>query len=297
MGVGIADRPVAEQQQNMSRRKFLVRASLVLGGGLAFYSAEIARHEISVITRELAISGLPDGFAGFRIVQISDIHFAEYTEASFVRRVVTHINSLAPDLVLLTGDYISMGPLPARFARRALGQCAEVLHGIDCPLRFAAMGNHDAFLGVDEIGRGLSEAGIPLLVNEHVPIERGGDHFWLCGTNDPVTSEPDLNATVPANPDAPVLVMCHGPDYVDTLMAHPRGRLVDAMFAGHTHGGQVRIPFLPPVHLPEGGQKYVEGAFRFGKLQLYVNRGIGAVGVPFRLNCPPEITVFTLRKA
>jgi predicted MPP superfamily phosphohydrolase len=112
-----------------------------------------------------------------------------------------------------------------------------------------------------------------------------------------VTHVPDLNATIPASPDGPVLLMCHGPDYVDTLLAHPRGALVDAMFAGHTHGGQVRIPFLPPVHLPEGGRKYVEGAFQFGKLQLYVNRGIGAVGVPFRLNCPPEITVFTLQKA
>jgi predicted MPP superfamily phosphohydrolase len=69
------------------------------------------------------------------------------------------------------------------------------------------------------------------------------------------------------------------------------------MFSGHTHGGQVRFPFLGAMHLPEGGRKYVEGLFHIGHLQLYVNRGIGAVGLPFRLNCPPEITLFTLRKA
>jgi uncharacterized protein len=264
---------------------------------LALYSAEIARHEISVVARDLALQNLPASFEGFRVVQISDIHFEEYTEPFFLRRVVREINSLSPDLVLLTGDYISMGPLRKRFTRHALRRCAEILQDIACPRRFGAMGNHDVFLGEAEIGPALADARIPLLINEHVRIERNGHHLWLCATHDPVTHVPDLDATIPANPDAPVLLMCHGPDYVDTLLAHPRGRFVDAMFSGHTHGGQVRLPFLPPMHLPEGGRKYVEGTFRLGKLQLYVNRGIGAVGVPFRLNCPPEITLFTLRSA
>jgi predicted MPP superfamily phosphohydrolase len=91
--------------------------------------------------------------------------------------------------------------------------------------------------------------------------------------------------------------MCHAPDYADDVVVHPRGHLVDLMMSGHSHGGQVRLPFVPPLHLPEGGKKYVEGLFRLGRLQLYVNRGIGAVDVPFRLNCPPEITLFTLQKS
>jgi predicted MPP superfamily phosphohydrolase len=296
MGVGVAEIEIA-QQQKISRRKFLLRAPLIAAGGFAFYSAEIARHEISVERHDLRIDGLSHVFDGFRIAQISDIHFDEYTEPSFVRRVVEHINSLQPDLVLLTGDYISMGPLSKRFARHALEHCAEILHGLNCPQRFAAMGNHDQFLGDAVIGQALAGAGIPLLVNEHRPIERNGEHFWLSAIQDPVTHEPNLEATIPQKPDAPVLLMAHGPDYADALLAHPRGTLVSAMFSGHTHGGQVRIPFMPPMHLPEGGQKYVEGAFQLGRLQLYVNRGIGAVGVPFRLNCPPEVTLFTLRSA
>jgi hypothetical protein len=298
MGVEVAEIPVTEQQQRkVSRRKFLVRAPLVLAGSLAFYSAEIARHEISVVTREMGIRGLPGAFAGYRIVQISDIHFDEYTEPSFLLRVVDRINALQPDLVLLTGDFISMGPLPLRFAKGALGRCAEILDELQCSQRFAAMGNHDVALGERIIGQALADVRIPLLIDEHVPLERGGEHLWLCATHDPVTHVPDLDATIPEKPDAPVLLMSHGPDYADTLVAHPRGHFVDAMFCGHTHGGQVRIPFMPPIHLPEGGRKYVEGAFQLRGLQLYVNRGIGAVGVPFRLNCPPEITVFTLRKA
>ena len=159
------------------------------------------------------------------------------------------------------------------------------------------MGNHDQILGDAVIGQSLGQAGIPLLVNEHRAVERNGQHFWLCATQDPVTHDPDLNATIPEKPDAPVLLMAHGPDFADTLVTHPRGKLVTAMFSGHTHGGQVRIPFVPPMHLPEGGRKYVEGAFQVDNLQLYVNRGIGSVGVPFRLNCPPEITLFILRNA
>jgi hypothetical protein len=108
---------------------------------------------------------------------------------------------------------------------------------------------------------------------------------------------PDLDLAIPRQPDGPVLLMCHAPDYVDGFLAHPRGRLVDVMLAGHSHGGQVCLPFVGALSLPEGGKKYVAGLYRFNRLQLYVNRGIGTVGVPFRLNCPPEITLFTLQRA
>lgn len=297
MAGDVAEIPVAEQQRTLSRRKFLFGAPLAAAGAIALYSAAISRHELSIVTRSLAIRDLPPVFEGFRIAQISDIHFDEYTEPWFLRRVIRNINSLSPDLVLLTGDFISFAPLPRRFAQYAIHRCTEILHEIACRDRFAAMGNHDSFLGAPELRPIFQAVDIPLLVNEHVPIERNGQRLWLCATHDPITHEPDLDATIPQKPDGPVLLMCHGPDYAETLLAHPRGHLVDAMFSGHTHGGQVRIPLLPPMHLPEGGRKYVEGAFQLGRLQLYVNRGIGAVGVPFRLNCPPEITLFTLKKA
>jgi predicted MPP superfamily phosphohydrolase len=293
----VAEISEGEQQGVVSRRQFIVGAPLALAGGLALYSGLIARHEISIITQRLAIRDLPPAFNHFRIVQISDIHFDEYTEPYFLRRVIRTINALSPDLVLLTGDFISFGPLPRRFAEYAIRQCTALLSEINCAYRFAAMGNHDSFLGAPEMRPIFAAAGIPLLVNQHVPIERNGEHLWLCATHDPVTHVPELEATIPAKPDGPVLLMCHAPDYADTLLAHPRGRLVDVMFSGHTHGGQIRLPLLPPMHLPEGGRKYVEGVFQLERLQLYVNRGIGTVGLPFRLNCPPEVTLFSLQKA
>ncbi len=290
----VADQPLTAQKSVLTRRSFL-RGSTAVAAGLALYSGEIARHEISIVTQTIAIDNLPDAFHNFRIVQISDIHFDEFTEPYFVRRVVAQVNSLAPDLVLLTGDYISFTPMPRDYVMGAMYRCAESLREIACPQRFAVMGNHDSFLGAPTIHPILAAVDIPLLVNEHVPIERAGQRLWLCGIHDPVTHVPNLDSAIPERPDGPVLLMSHGPDYADDLLTHPRGHLVDLMFSGHTHGGQVRLPFLPAYYLPAGGQKYVEGLFRLGRLQLYVNRGIGAVGLPFRLNCPPEITLFTLQ--
>ena len=89
--------------------------------------------------------------------------------------------------------------------------------------------------------------------------------------------------------------MAHEPDFADHVAMHPKGRFVDLILAGHSHGGQIRIPGLPPLALPTYARIYPEGHYLVGNSQLYVNRGIGTVGLPLRLNCPPEITVATLQ--
>jgi len=292
----VADPPLTEQKNRLTRRNFLL-GSAAAAGGLALYSGEFARHEISIVNRDVALTKLPDAFHGYRIAQISDIHFDEYTEPSFLRRVVGQVNRLAPDLVLMTGDYVSNSPLGHDFAHGAIFRCADLLRELTCPLRFAAMGNHDSILGAPNIREALATAGIPLLVNQHVAIERAGERLWLAGIADPLSNKPDLGLAVPASPDGPVLLLCHAPDYADKVLAHPRGALVDLMLAGHSHGGQVRLPLVGALHRVDGGKKYVQGLFRLGHMQLYVNRGIGTIGLPFRLNCPPEITLFTLKNS
>jgi predicted MPP superfamily phosphohydrolase len=291
----IADQPAATQRAKITRRNFL-RGSAVIAGGMAFYAGEIARHEISVVTQTLGLRNLPDAFHNYRIAQISDIHFDEFTEPFFVRRIVEHINSLQPDVVLLTGDFISIGPLGRDYAYGAIFRCLDVLRSIQAP-RFACMGNHDSILGAPLLRPIFASYEIPLLMNAHLALERGGERLWLCGVGDYLTEAPDLNQTIPARPDGPVLLMCHCPDYADIVLAHPRGRLVDLMLSGHSHGGQVRFPFVGALHTPLGAKNYVEGLFHLNQMQLYVNRGVGTVGLPIRLNCPPEITLFTLQRA
>jgi predicted MPP superfamily phosphohydrolase len=269
--------------------------------GTALYAGEVERHWIDVVHRDVFLSGLPEQFNGMKIAQLSDIHLNEYTEPFLLREAVDHINRLQPDMVLLTGDYVSAEVLPRNMTINAAGECASLLSQLTCPRRYAILGNHDCIAGADAVTEALHQHGIPVLRNNFVSVERGNARLWLAGLEDPVCGSPDPDRAIPASirnqRNEPVILMCHAPDFVDDLLIHPAGRSVALMLSGHTHGGQVRIPMLGAFHLPPGGRKYVEGWFPFGNLQLYVNRGIGAVGLPFRFNCRPEITSFTLRSA
>jgi predicted MPP superfamily phosphohydrolase len=288
------------------------RRHLLLGCGgaaaLALYAGEVERHWFGVTQTDVRLSGLPEAFEGMRVVQLSDIHLDAYSEPIYIRHVVNKINALNPDMVLLTGDFASEWPGSNKFAIGAAWQCAEILGGLACRERYAILGNHDVAVGSNEVTEALKTHGITMLDNDYLPIERGGGRIWLCGLDDPLNGAPDPDEAIPASirniANEPVVLMCHAPDYADTLMADGAGRTVSLMLSGHTHGGQVRVPFVGPLTLPGLGKKYVEGWFRFGQgsgrpegMQLYVNRGIGTVGVPFRFDCPPEITVFTLRRA
>lgn len=279
-------------KRRLTRRSFLALSAASLGG-LALYAGEISRHELSVEQHTIRIARLPDAFRGMRIVQISDFHYAEYTEGFFIHDVVRQVNRLRPDLVVLTGDFVSYTPLPHSFARRFAPKCAEILSGIECPLRYATMGNHDCIVGRKYVIGPLEEHGIPVLNNTAIPLERAGQRLWLVGLGSVCEKDsyPDraFPKAVESGKEA-AIVLAHEPDILPEIARYQ----ADLMLSGHTHGGQVRIPFLPPVMLPEYGKHYVEGLFRFGPTQLYVNRGIGAVGLPFRFRCPPEITVLTL---
>jgi uncharacterized protein len=282
------------ESTSMTRRGFLYGASS-LSVGFATYAGTHGRHDLETARRTIAVENLPDAFVGFRIVQISDIHLEEFTESWFLEHVVAETNALKPDLVLLTGDFISKGPRPIEFAWKCAGICAEILSGLKAPQRYASLGNHDQGVGPGHVIEPMRAHGTPFLVDSHVAIERGSDRIWLGGTE--ANAAPDLNLSVPADPRAPVLLMCHEPDFADTLALNPRFQSVDLMLSGHSHGGQVRLPLVGPLILPPMGKKYVEGHFQLGRTQLYVNRGIGTVGMPFRFHCRPELTHITLTRA
>jgi predicted MPP superfamily phosphohydrolase len=289
-----------------SRRHFL-KAGFYGAAGLALYSGEIARHWIDVTHRDFFLRGLPAAFNGMRIAQISDIHLDDLTEPFFLRYVVDRLNSIKPDAVFLSGDFVTTafrsrpgsGFGTKGFAQEAAWQCAGILAKLECKALYAVLGNHDFGAGADEVAAALGGSGITVLRNASIPIERTGSRIWLAGVDDPMMGHPDPEQAIPESirnvPKEPLVLLCHTPDYADRLLRHPVGQAIDLMLSGHTHGGQVRFPFVPAMRLPPLGRKYIEGFFQLDRLQLYVNRGIGTIGVPFRLNCPPEITMITLR--
>ena len=145
--------------------------------------------------------------------------------------------------------------------------------------------------------RELESHETPVLVDSFLPLERNRERLYICGSDDAGTRIPDPFLSIPAEPRAPVIFLVHEPDYLDIFKHHPRFPLVDLMLSGHSHGGQIRLPLIGPLVLPPMGKLYPHGLYREKQLQLYVNRGIGTVGIPLRLNCPSEITHITLQRA
>ncbi len=266
--------------------------------GILAYSGEYERHHLEITQRTVELTRLHPALDGLRIAQLSDFHFEQFTEPFFVRQVVEQVNRVAPDLVLITGDYVSEGPMPATFGAHSSYRCAEILANIQCPQRWCVLGNHDVTVGSAVVTDALQSHGLPVLANAHVPFERDGARLWIAGVKDIGKSEPDLHLAAPhglQTPQEPVILLAHEPDYADEVFQHGG---VDLMLSGHSHGGQVRLPLVGALYTPPLGRKYVEGLFHLKNgLQLYVNRGIGAVGVPFRFDCRPELTILTLRSS
>jgi uncharacterized protein len=288
------------EKTRIPRRRFLT-ATAAAAAGFALYSGEIARHQIEITRPEIRLPDLPPAFDGFRMAQLSDIHLDQFTEPFFLRDAVERVNRLNPDAVLLTGDFVTHELLPRKLGEHSAWRCANILDALQCRRRYAVLGNHDLVVGAATVTAALTANAIQVLRNASTALEQGSSRLWIAGLDDAVEGEPDIDKAVPGyirgRAREPVLMLCHAPDYADALVAHPAGPSVALMISGHTHGGQIRLPLVGALELPALGKKYVEGSFAVAGLQLYVNRGIGTVGLPFRLNCPPEITLITLRRA
>ena len=131
--------------QQVSRRSFLIGA-LYGAGGLALYAGEVERHWLEVVHKDIGINRLPPDFDGLKVAQLSDIHLDEFTEPFLLREAIDEINRARPDVVLLTGDYVSSEVLPHRLTIEAAWQCGELLGQLKCKQRYAIFGNHDIFL-------------------------------------------------------------------------------------------------------------------------------------------------------
>ena len=285
-----------QARRQLTRRRFLAGLG-VTAATLSLYSGELERHALTTVRKTVHVANLPTSFHGFTIAQLSDFHYRDFDEPYFIEHAVRQLNLLKPDLVALTGDFITANRVPGSYRTHAADahECASILAGIACPLRYSTLGNHDTVDTVDVL-QALRLNGLNPLNNEHLAIDRGGDRLWVAGLADAYFDIPNLTKAIPKRkPSEPLILLGHEPDFADTVAQYAP---VDLMLAGHTHGGQVRIPLLPPLFLPGLGVKYVHGLFSLrGNTQLYVNRGLGTMHLPFRLNCPPELSLLTLQPA
>ena len=248
-----------------------------------------------VIRQEITLARWPENLDGFTIALLSDFHYDRFFSVHPIAAAVRTVNDLRPDLIALTGDFVSV-PWVGNEAKAAAAAepCARLLAQLHAPHGlWAVLGNHDCYTDPDRVTAALQAEKIPVMVNQSVAIERDGARFWLSGVHDVIVKGADLDAALHDVPkDEAVVLLAHEPDYADHVARYP----VDLQLSGHSHGGQVRFPLVGPLYLPELARKYVWGLYKIGDLTLYTNAGLGTVDVPVRLNCAPEITMLTIRR-
>lgn len=277
--------------RKISRRSFLktlahVTATYaVAGAGGYLYGSRLEANWLEVNRLTLALPGLAAGAEGLRVVQLSDLHLRPITPLASIQAAVEAANRLRPDVIVLTGDYITNDAAD-------IFELAPVLGRLNARLGvFASLGNHELWTDPQLITQELRRAGLPVLINQSLDLPVPNGVLHLAGLDDSWSGRPDLAralAKVPAG--APAVLMAHEPDFADDYLQDPRAAL---MLSGHTHGGQVRLPGYAFI-LPPYGRKYDRGLYRVHGRWLYTNVGVGLAAPGLRLFCRPEIAEFTL---
>lgn len=287
--------PSGTEPRVMSRRTFLKRTgqfALGLAGLAALggsYVTAVEPRWLQVVHTRLALARIPPAFQGTRIAHFSDVHYEFHFGPGRLKSLVSRIMKEKPDLICFTGDLVD----------RKIGTSGEemtsILAKLDAPLgKFAVLGNHDYYFNDKEVAGVLQNAGFRVLRNETVRIGKDGASMAMAGVEDSNRGRPNIKTTLQGvGKDEFILLLAHTPDYAMNTMVHP----ISLQLSGHSHGGQVRLPFHGPLVRVPGAKRYPDGLYRPPNneiFQLYTNRGVGVTGIPVRFWCRPELTIHTI---
>ncbi|MCS6900357.1 MAG: metallophosphoesterase [Myxococcales bacterium] len=252
------------------------------------YAIKIRRRWVTRRRFEVTMEGLDPAFDGFRIVHLSDLHIGGLLPAGLAERWIHMANEESPDLTVITGDLVTSG---VNFH----DQIAAVLGRLQAQEgTVVSLGNHDYFGEPEALPLKLQEAGLRVLRNASVLIERGGAKLRLAAVDDTWTARADLEKALAGPKPAPTVLLAHDPNLFDR--AADLG--ADLVLSGHTHAGQLAMPFLVErINLARIAYRYTYGFYRRGRSTLYVHAGLGTTGPPARLGAAPEIVTFILRSS
>jgi uncharacterized protein len=307
--------PNIETPRGLSRYLHQAYASLQQQSTVASYwnvdsLAPGWEYRIEVTDFSVTIPNLPKALDGLKIAHATDLHVGRFVKADNVRRMAELIASLEPDVIVITGDLVFH-----HGSKEELVTALQPLGDLRARLgTYATLGNHDYWQDSGEVADALHSTGIRLLRNESVEVAPG---LWLAGLDDLLAGEPDQAATlhnVPAG--AATILLSHNPNVLPQVAHRPL-----LVLAGHSHGGQVKLPFQdfsqsdhPGLYarlmtafetigfLRRGGNRdgigcwrYMSGWYEEGYARMYVGRGLGLVRPAFRLNCPAELTLIRMK--
>jgi predicted MPP superfamily phosphohydrolase len=243
-------------------------------------------NSLSLERVNIDLERIPKNLDGFKIIHLSDIHHSPFTNIEHIKRAVKIANRLKPDMFVLTGDYVSHETQYIAPVAKVLGKLRSEFG------TYACLGNHDHWTDAASVTGHFREEGINVLINEGFRFEGRGGSFWLAGVDDHMVGLTDVPAALKGSyPDEMKLLLAHNP--IIFRKAVRAG--VDLTLSGHTHGGQVKIRDDEKRILPR--RRLSSGLHRRKSSQIYITRGIGTVVLPVRYQCPPEISLLTMRSA
>jgi uncharacterized protein len=282
-----------------TRRIFLKRTFgsfltvLGLSSGGYLYANRIEPSLLDIQKLQIKHPLIPNSFDGIKIIQFSDTHLGFQYNLHQFNKLVEKINLLKPDIILFTGDLMDE---PNQYTE--INKLIPILKKLHAPLgKYCIFGNHDHGGYGSDIYRNIMETtDFTLLLNESAPIKlKDGSTIYLLGIDDAMLGKPNLPLTLKNVPkDTFKILLSHAPDLAETASQYP----VHWQLSGHSHGGQIKIPFFGALVTPPFAQIYPEGLYSIGEnnpLSLYVNRGIGTTRLPFRFMSKPELSIFTLK--
>jgi len=270
----------------MTLRRAAAAATLL---GWLLYAREVETRRVEVRPVELTLPRLAPEFDGYRLVQFGDLHLDDWSKPERLHRLVEQVNEQRPDLVAITGDFASY--LARELDARRLIEALRALRARDGSV--AILGNHDYLTDVKLVRRCICEGGVMELSNSVHTLRRGEAALHVAGIDDVMEGRSRLDLVLRDLPDeGAAILLAHEPDFADVSTATGR---FDLQLSGHSHGGQVAVPFLRRLILPPFSQRYTSGLHDVKGMIQYTNRGIGFVHARLRFLCRPEITVFTLR--
>ncbi len=281
-------RPRAPRQTFLKAAAGTAFGGALVGVGGLLYTRKLEPENIEVTNVPLTLSRLAPSFDGYRIVHISDLHMDRWMTFERLKGIVGLVNERGPDLIAITGDFVTR---TAEFDGEDLVTALGMLRAPDGVV--AVLGNHDHQTDPALIRRLVREGDVYELDNDVRTLWRGGDALHLAGVDDFYMRKARLHDVLGELPEeGAAVLLAHEPDFADVSV--PTGRF-DLQLSGHSHGGQVLIPFYGAPYLPPYGRRYPGGLYRLDGMLLYTNRGLGMFPPRFRFLCRPEITVFTLR--
>ncbi|MEM5773748.1 MAG: metallophosphoesterase [Anaerolineaceae bacterium] len=264
---------------------------LYIGGGAllaASYPFFAERLSVRINTYRIPVRRLPKAFDGFTIIHLADLHYGPLMSIATLQQVVDQVNRMERDIVVNTGDNVYQ-----HRSTQAVDDVWPVLSQLSAPLGvYSVLGNHDHWASTSRSLKWLEKSGQNLR-HRSVAIEKNGARIWLGGAGDLMGDEPGVDAAFTGVPDDDCkILLAHNPDTADL----PFAASVQLVISGHTHGGQVVLPFFGPPVLPVHNRRYASGFVRSEHTDVFISRGVGSTA-PIRFNCPAEIAVLKLTPA